>query len=431
MKRLRFSVLALLLVLSIVLQACGGEASTATPATSGGTGTGDNTPTTAAEPAGGATQAPGGQSGAAAPTSDPDQLVRIGFAFVTSGDNAVYGKSQRQAAELAWKELDDSGGINGHKIAATFEDTASKPDQAITIFNNFAKVDNVLAIVGPTLSNEAKSSDPTAQKEGVPVLAVSNTAGGITDIGDFIFRDSLAEAQVIPETVKQATAKLGLKKVSILYAKDDAFSKSGYDVFKAELGKNGVQILSEQTFATTDTDYKAQLTAIKGDNPDAIIVSALAKPAQTILQQARNDVGIDPKVTIIGGNGFNSPAVLKAAGAAAEGLIVGAAWNINNTSDLNTKFIANYKAKYGSDPDQFAAQSYAGFYILADAIKRTKITDFSPKNLKQNRADVRDALKSTSNLPTVLGDFSFTAGRDANHPPVVQVVKNGKFDVLK
>src|SRR5206468_9220110 len=122
-------------------------------------------------------------------------------------------------------------------------------------------------------------------------------------------------------------------------ATEDAYRKSGYEVFKAELEKNDIKILSEQTFSTSDTDFKAQLTAIKADNPDAIVVSALAKPAQTILQQARNDVGIDTKVHIIGGNGFNSPAVLKAAGKAAEGLVVGAAWNSAATGDVNKKFI--------------------------------------------------------------------------------------------
>ncbi len=432
MVRLRFSFAAALLALTMLLSACGDStASTATPQTgagggaantpAGGTGGSDSTPTEAAASA----------QGTKVKGPDPDTLVRIGFAFTTSGPNGVYGASQRKAAELAWHEIDNAGGINGHQIAATFEDTAGKPDQAITVFQKFAKVDNALAIVGPTLSNEAKSSDPEAQKAGVPVLAVSNTAAGITDIGDFIYRDSLAESQVIPETIKEAKDKLHIGKVSILYAKDDAFSKSGYDVFKAELQKNGITILSEQTFATADTDYKAQLTAIKADKPDAIVVSALAAPAQTILQQARNDVGIDPKVIIIGGNGFNSPAVLQKAGKAAEGLVVGGAWNINASDDLSQKFAANYKKTYGADPDQFAAQSYAGFYILADAIKRANIKDYSAKNLKENRVAVRDALRTTKNLPTVLSSFSFTPQRDANHPPVVQVVKNGKFEILK
>lgn len=427
----RLGTLSMLLAIVVLLPACGGGTEpTATPAAGGGAGA--STPTT--ESSGGAANTPatgGGAQATSAPSKGDQPLVRLGFAFVTSGPNGVYGQSQRHAAELAWHELQAAGGINGAQIAAIFEDTAAKPDQAITVFQKFINVDDVLAIVGPTLSTEAKSSDPVAQQNSVPVLGISNTAGGITDIGNFIFRDSLAESQVIPETIKQAKAKLGITKVSILYGNDDAFTKSGYDVFKAELAKNNIQILSEQSFSGKDTDFKPQLTKIKSENPDAIVVSALAQSAQTILQQARNDVGIDTKVHIIGGNGFNSPAVLKAAGPAAEGLVVGAAWNISASDELNQKFIANYKKTYGTDPDQFAAQSYAGFYIMADAVTRAKLTDLSHKAVKDNRVKVRDALIATKDLPTVLGPFSFTDKRDANHPPVVQIVKDGKFTVLK
>lgn len=421
--------LSLLLAGAVLVTACGGES----PAT---------TPPAQAAPTNQAVLAPGVPTpGATMSTSVPIDststaasgassgsggTLKVGFAFVTSGDNAVYGNSQKAAVQMALEELNGMSG--GPKLEAVYEDTAAKPDQAITVFQKFINSDNVQAIMGPTLSNEAKSSDPVAQKAGVPVLAVSNTAGGITDIGDYIYRDSLAEFQVIPETVKQAKDKLKLTKVDLLYAKDDAFSKSGADVFRTELGKNGIQIINEQTFATTDTDYKTQLTAIKGDNPDAIVVSALAKPAQTILQQARRDVGIDPKVPIIGGNGFNSPAVLKAAGDTAEGLIVGAAWNPNATDELSKTFIQKYTAKNGKGPDQFAAQAYAGVYILYDAAKRANV---SGKSLADARTAIRNALKDTKNLPTVLGSFSFTDKRDANHPPVVQIVKNGKFDILK
>jgi branched-chain amino acid transport system substrate-binding protein len=437
MIRLRFSFVTVLLALAMLLSACGGAQPTATPqANTGGsttttpaTGTGATasaeTPTEATSAGAAKSPAPKGP--------DPDTLVRIGFAFVTTGPNGIYGVSQRKATELAWHEIEAAGGINGHRIAATFQDTAGKPDKAISVFQGFTKIDNVLAIVGPTLSNEAKSSDPEAQKAGVPVLGVSSTDAGITDIGDFVFRDSLAESQVIPETIKQAKDKLKIGKVSILYAKDDMESKSGYDAFKAELQKNNIKILSEQTFAAADTDYKTQLAAIKADNPDAIVVSAMLVPTQTvtILQQARTNAGIDPKVTIIGNNSFNLPAVIEKAGKAAEGLVVGAAWNNSVADDLSQKFIANYKKTYGIDPDQFAAQSYAGFYILADAIKRANIKDYSAKSLKENRVAVRDALRATKDFPTVLGSFSFTDKRDANYPPIVQVVKNGKFEILK
>jgi branched-chain amino acid transport system substrate-binding protein len=352
--------------------------------------------------------------------------MKVGFAFVTSGTNAAYGTSQKAAAQMAIDEINAAG--KGPRLVPLFEDTTGKPDNAFTIFQKFINNDKVDAIIGPTLSNEALTADPEAQKDKVPVLAVSNTASGITDMGDYIFRDSLAEFQVIPETVKEAKAKLNLTKVSLMFANDDAFSKSGADVFRTELQKNNIKILSEQTFSTKDTDFKTQLQAVKGDNPDAIVVSALAGPAQIILQQARSDVGIDPRIAIIGGNGFNSTAVVAAAGPAAEGLIVGAAWNLNATDDLSKQFITNFNKANGKDPDQFAAQAYAGVYILDDAIIRADVTN---KSLEDARTAIRDALKNAKDVPTVLGSFSFTDKRDANHQPVVQVVKSGKFDILK
>lgn len=415
-RRTRLGALSLLTMGAVLLSACGADPTATTVAPTATTASAQPTATvaTSAQP----TPTSGGSSAGGE--------VKIGFAFVTSGDNAVYGTSQKAAAQLAIDEINAAG--SGPKLTGVFEDTAAKPDQAFTVFQKFINADKVDAIIGPTLSNEAKTSDPEAQKDAVPVLAVSNTAAGITDIGDYIFRDSLSEAQVIPETVKQAKDKLKLTKVSLMYASDDAFSKSGADVFRAELQKNNIQILSEQTFSTNDVDFKAQLNAVKADNPDAIVVSALAKPAQLIMQQARNDVGIDPKISIIGGNGFNSPAIVKAAGAAAEGMIVGAAWNLNSTEPLSAKFITAYKAAANKDPDQFAAQAYAGVYILYDAIKRANVEG---KSLADARTAIRDALKSTSGVDTVLGKFSFTDARDANHTPVVQIVNNGVFDVLK
>src|SRR5207248_2276669 len=127
-------------------------------------------------------------------------------------------------------------------------------------------------------------------------------------------------------------------------------------------------------------------------------------------------------------NGFNSTTIIMAAGPAAEGLIVGAAWNLNATGDLSKKFIANYNKLYNKNPDQFAAQAYTGVYILNDAINRANI---GGKSLEDARTAIRDALKNAKDVPTVLGPFSFTDKRDANHPPVVQVVKDDKFDILK
>jgi len=398
------------LVLVLVLTACG---TTAAPTV--GSAVGGAVPTATTGVSGSA--APSGSVAAGSATKE----VRLGAVLSLTGDNQIYGTPQRNAIQLAIDEINAANTVPGVKLSIVFEDDGGTKDKGITAVEKLIKTDNVMGLIGPTLSNTALAADPVAQKAGVPVVAVSNTANGIVEIGDYIFRDSLSEAQVIPSTIKGAKDKLGLKKVAIIYGIDNAFTKAGYDVFKQSADTNGLTITSTQTYSANDTDYSAQLTAIKGSNPDAIIISALAEGAN-IAKQAR-ELGIDPKVTLIGGNGLNSPAYIKNAGTAAEGTIVGAAWNSANVTPENTKFIAAYKAKYNADPDQFAAQAYTGVYIYAAALKSA--------GPNVDRKGLRDALAGVKGLATPLGTFNFQADRNADHSPVVQVITNGKFVILK
>lgn len=347
--------------------------------------------------------------------------AKIGFAFSMTGGAAAYGETQKKGAQLAVDEINASAGPDGLKLAPIFDDDASVPQQGINVYNKFINADKVSLIIGPTLSNTAQVTNRIAQQAGVPVLAISNTAKGITEIGDFIFRDSLTEAVVIPNTIRIAKEKLGVSKAAVLYGNDDAFTKGGYDAFKNALADAGIEVLSEQTFAKGDRDFSPQLTQIKGKNPDAIIVSALVEEASGIVSQARQ-LGIPASTPIIGGNGFNSPSLIKNAGEAAEGVMMGASWNATASSPMNQKFVESFVAKYGNPPDQFAAQAYAGVHIAYEALKNA--------GNPEDRKAVRDALARIKDFDTVLGKFSFTEGRDADHTPVVQVVKGGKFVVF-
>lgn len=347
--------------------------------------------------------------------------IPIAGVWSLTGDAAVYGPSQKNASELAVEEINKSGMLGGAKLKLITEDDRSTKEGAITAFEKLINKEKVVAILGPTLSNSAKASNPIAQNAKVIVMGVSNTASGIVEIGDFIFRDSLPESVVQPNTVKITRNKLGYNKVAVMYGDDDVFTKGGYDVFKRVLDENGIKILTIETFKKKDTDFSAQLTKIKGLNPDQIIVSALAEEAAGILTQARQ-LGIPDSVHIIGGNGFNSPKLAQLAGPAAEGAISGAAWFVGNDTPGNKNFVEAYNRKYGSNPDQFAAQAYAGVYIIANAIKTAG---------SSNSQAVRDSLAKTKDLDTVLGNFSFDEKRDPVHSPVVQTIKNGKFELFK
>lgn len=348
------------------------------------------------------------------------ETVKIGAAFSLTGNAAVYGAQQKAGVLLAVEEINKSGALKGVTLEAVVEDDATSKEQGIAVFQRFINRDKVSAIVGPTLSTTATAADPIAQQSRTPVVAVSNTAPkGITDIGDYIWRVSLTEAQVIPSALQIVRAKLKFKNAALLYGNDDVFTKAGFDVMKAALEKEGIPVLEIQTFSTKDRDFNAQLTSLKGKNPDFLMVSALAEQAAGIVTQARQ---LGWNVAIMGGNGFNSPAFIKNAGQAAEGVYVGTAWNKPSPDPVNQAFLAATKAK-GIDPDQFCAQSYTGVLVIAEAIKQA--------GMKGGRDDIKAGFAKVSNLATPLGKFSFLPSRDGNHAAAIQQVKGGKFEIVQ
>lgn len=344
-----------------------------------------------------------------------DGTVPLGAALSLTGGAASYGESQKKGLELALEDLNKKDGVT---YDLKIEDDGSDPRQAISVFESFVGGGTSL-VIGPTLSNTAFQAQPVAQEGGMPVLAISNTADGITAQGDFIFRDSLTEGQVIPQTIEAAKSSLGLKKVVVMYSNDDAFTESGFTVMEQALKDQGIEIADTLKFSVKDTDFRSLLTAAKEKNPDALVVSALIEAAIPLVTQAR-ELGIDQP--IIGGNGFNNPALMKDAGQAAEGVIVGAAWNSASDSPENTTFMKEFEDKYGAGPDQFAAQAYTGLLVVDHAVRA---------NCSGERLDVQKGLNDVKDLASPLGSISINADRDAEHPAVVQIVKDGKFAVLK
>ncbi len=255
---------------------------------------------------------------AAQPTTPPTAgalsgQIAIGAVWSLTGGAAVYGPQQKNGSELAMNEINAAGMLGAAAIKLIFEDDRSVKEGAIPAFEKLINNDKVVAILGPTLSNSALAADPIAQSKKVVVMATSNTAGGILEIGDFIFRDSLPEAVVVPNTVKVTSEALKYKKVAVMYGEDDAFTKSGYDVFKQALADLKIETVTTETFKKGDTDFSAQLTKVKTLNPEAIILSALAEEAAGIMVQGRQ-LGIPATVRFIGGNGLNSAQLAKLAG---------------------------------------------------------------------------------------------------------------------
>jgi len=358
--------------------------------------------------------------------------IKIGVAEALTGNAAQYGQPIRRGFELALSEINAAGGINGNKIALVVEDEQGKKEEAINVFKKLIFQDKVLMLFGPTLSNSAQASDPVAQGAKIVVFATSNTADGITSIGNYVFRNSVTEADILPATLKVASQKTGLKKVAVLYGNDDIFTKSGYDNFKKALQDLKIPVTTTETFAKGDVDFKPQLTKIKASGADAVVLSALVAEGGPILVQARQ-LGIS--LPFIGGNGMNSPRVFELAKDNSDNLWVGSPWSVENSAPENKRFIAAYRKAHSALPDQFAAQAYDALYIAAQALKKIKFSG----QLERDRQALRDALPSAQ-WTGATGPFKFRqavgrggkpAGYDAVQTAIVMMTKGQQYVIQK
>jgi branched-chain amino acid transport system substrate-binding protein len=354
--------------------------------------------------------------------------IKIGVAAALTGNAAQYGVPIRKGFELAVREINGSGGIGGTGLELVIEDEQGKKEEAINSFRKLIFQDRVLMLFGPTLSNSAQASDPVAQAARTVAFGTSNTADGITSIGDYVFRNSVTERDILPVTLKVAAQKTGMKKVAVLYGNDDIFTKSGYDNFKKALQDLKIPVTATETFAKGDVGFKPQLTNIKASSPDAIVLSALVAEGAPIMVQARQ-LGI--QLPFIGGNGMNSPRIFELAKNSSDNLWVGSPWSLESPTPENKRFIASYQKAYREMPDQFAAQAYDAMYIAAQALKKIKLTG----KLDADREALRDALPPTQwtgatgpfKFRQVTGRDSKPAGYDAAQTAIVMMTKGNRY----
>lgn len=342
------------------------------------------------------------------------KTVKIGVVADVTGSAGAYGTSQKNAFDLATDDLRehriDAGGAT---LVFDLEDAASDPAQVINVMQKFTG-DGTALVIGPTLSSEAKKADPIAVRANMTILATSNTAQGITAQGPCVFRDSLAEEQVVPEAVAKIATVWHPKTAAIVYGDDNQFTKTDFEIFKSALEKRHVTIVDVETYHTGDVDFKAQLTNVAAKKPDLLVVGALLEEAVKIVVQAKA-VGLTSHV--VGGNGLNSPKFISLAGSAGDGVVIGAAYYLGNAYAGNRGFVARYARKFGTGPDQFAAQAYAAAQIAAAAVKGGATTS----------EQFCDALRKLAVVPTVLGPVNFAPTRDVRAASAIVRVNRGAF----
>jgi branched-chain amino acid transport system substrate-binding protein len=358
--------------------------------------------------------------------------IKIGVAEALTGNAAQYGVPIRKGFELALGEINGAGGIHGNKIELIIEDEQGKKEEAINVFKKFIFQDKALMLFGPTLSNSAQASDPVAQAAKIVVFGTSNTADGISSIGNYVFRNSVTEADIIPITLKAAVKSAAIKKVAVLYGNDDIFTKSAYDNFAKALQAQKIPVVTTESFSKGDVDFKPQLTKIKASGADAIVLAALVSEGAPIMVQARQ-LGI--ALPFLSGNGMNSPRLFELAKDSSDGLWVGSPWSVESQAPENKRFLAAFQKVHNALPDQFSAQAYDAMYIVATALKKIKLTG----KLEADRAALRNVLPATQ-FSGATGPFKFRqvndkdgkpAGYDAVQTAIVMLTKGNQYTIHK
>lgn len=370
------------------------------------------------------------------PTETSRKEIPIGIALAQTSNVALLGQEGVAGSKIAEKYFNDKGGINGTPIKLVVQDTGGDEAGAINAFQTLITQNKVAGIVGPTLSQQAFSADPIAERAKVPVIAASNTAKGIPEIGDYIARVSSPVTVVAPNSVK-AALKINpkIKKVAVFFAQNDAFNKSETEVFQKTVKDQGLDLVTVQKFQTTDTDFQTQATSALNLKPDLIIISGLASDGGNLVRQLRE---LGYKGLIIGGNGLNSSNIFAVCKTQCNGVLVAQAYSPDHKNAVNEAFRETYLNQYKKQPPQFSAQAFAAVQVYVEALqaldKKTPIKDLS---LEQLRTDLNKQLL-TGTYDTPIGLISFSPTGEVNQKDFyvaeMKVDKdgnNGQFVYLK
>lgn len=342
--------------------------------------------------------------------------IKIGEFASLTGKEATFGVSSHEGTLLAVEQLNAAGGVLGRKLELLTEDDLSKAGEPATVVNKLIARDGVVAILGEVASSRSLEAAPICQQNKIPMISPSSTNPKVTETGDYIFRVCFIDPFQGTVMANFAGNTLNAKRVAVFTDVKSDYSKGLAKYFKEGFTKLGGQIVSELDFNGGDKDFKAQLTAIKAANPDAIFIPGYYTDVALIAIQAKQ-LGIT--VPLFGGDGWESDQLVKIGQDAVEGHYFSTHYAPDVATEKSRAFVEGYKKRFnGKLPDAMAALGYDSALILADAMKRADSID---------PAKVRDALAATRDFDGVTGKTTINAQRDATKSAVILQVKDGKF----
>lgn len=347
--------------------------------------------------------------------------LKIGFIESLTGNYAPLGGEAKKTVELAVDQINTAGGIGGKKIKLITLDDKTAPDQGVLHFNKL-KSEKVTAIIGSTFSNVGLAVEPLAERERIPYVSLSPADEQVDPIRKYTF--------VVPAiSSTYARAMLGyfqahqITRVAVAYDTKSAYAKAGFAGMKKYAGQFGVQIVKEETYETTASDFSPLFTHVRDSGAQALVAWASGAPGVTLAKQYPSS-GLKLPLYMTGSQA--SKLWLDPVGKAAEGVYVQSAIGVvgeylpdGKLKQAVQEMSGPFKQKYGYEPPQFAMDGYAGVKLLAAAIEKGG-TD---------REKIRDALEGLT-LVTPCGKYTYSKTDHSGLRPTdisMNRVKDGKL----
>lgn len=349
------------------------------------------------------------------------EVIKIGVVTPLTGDVATFGQSTKKAAEMAVEEINAAGGVLGKKIELVIEDDRNDPKETANVVRKLIDQDKVVAIIGSLTSKCSLAGMPIANSKKVPMISNASTNPKVTLTGPYAFRVCFIDDFQGQVMAKFAYEDLGARKAAVLYDIGNDYTKGLAEFFVKSFKELGGEIVAEETYQQTDNDFNAQLTSIKAKNPDVIFLPDYYQKVSLIAKQAR---GLGIQATFLGGDGWDSPELVKLGGDAVEGGYFSNHYSQQDPDPKTQEFIKKFEEKYGEKPDALAALAYDAVYFLVEGIKKAG---------KVDSVAIRDAIEQVGKegFSGVTGKFTIDENRNPIKAAVVLKVEGGQFKFVK
>jgi branched-chain amino acid transport system substrate-binding protein len=376
-----------------------------------------------------------GSMGCGGGSSAQEELV-IGEYGSLTGNDADFGQSTKKGVEMAMDELAAAkeGKIGGLPVRVVVEDDQGRAEDAATVVQKLINQDRVLAVIGEVASSRSLAGAPICQQNSVPMISPSSTNIKVTQVGDYIFRMCFLDDFQGVVMARFTSETLGHKRIALLKDVKSDYSMGLTSVFTEAYTGLGGTILVEQAYSAGDQDFRAQLTAIKGRNPQAIFVPGYYGEVGLIARQAR-ELGL--KVPILGTDGWESDQLISIGGEALEGCFYSNHFAVDNPDPNLRSFLLKHKEKYGSEPNAITGLAYDAAKVLLSSMERLHEQDptsfaalaASKAGTEERKAaskKLRDIIATTTNYAGITGVITLDENRNATKPAVVIEIKGGK-----